>query len=125
MRKYTHKNINSGYLARELGRIEHSSTPRVFAVLLSNGEEVPIRYPEDVSGLLMEYSEWEDVPVDTPIWVYDAEDGAGWIPRHFACYKDGFVRTWPLGKTSHTVAHGEHLMVWETASLTKPENLDE
>lgn len=45
--------------------------------------------------------DWENVPVDTPIYVRDNE-GAPWIRRHFAFYKEGKVYAFADGLTSFT-----------------------
>lgn len=53
-----------------------------------------------------EYTEprihWEDVPVDTPVYV---RDGKSIIPRHFASYdaKSKLIKVFDCGKTSFTV----------------------
>lgn len=53
-----------------------------------------------------EYAEprihWEDVPVDTPVYV---RDGKSIIPRHFASYdaESKLIKVFDCGKTSFTV----------------------
>lgn len=53
-----------------------------------------------------EYTEprihWEDVPVDTPVYV---RDGKSIIPRHFASYdaESKLIKVFDCGKTSFTV----------------------
>lgn len=45
--------------------------------------------------------EWENVSVDTPIFVRDNE-GASWMRRHFAFYREGKVYAFAEGLTSFT-----------------------
>lgn len=52
---------------------------------------------------LTETSLWDDVAIDTPVWVKKRES---YLPRHFASYTAGKVRLWNSGLTSHT-APGE------------------
>lgn len=55
-----------------------------------------------------EYTEprihWEDVPVDTPVYI---RDGESIIPRHFASYdsESKLIKVFDCGKTSFTVAY--------------------
>lgn len=55
---------------------------------------------------LRESSVWEDVAVDTPVWVVGKDDGR-YKRRHFAQYRGGEVWVWTSGLTSHS---GEGLM---------------
>lgn len=99
----------------------------VVVVLREDGHEVVHLYTEDLRYAgpygephdydLVAYSPWQDVVVDTPIWVkeYPYDD---WDTRHFAKYHNGIVYAWSNGCTSHST---EHTTPWECASLTKPD----
>lgn len=51
---------------------------------------------------LTEYSPWQDVAIDTPVWVRLSNDGA-WMKRHFSgINKRGECTAWNDGCTSHT-----------------------
>ena len=73
--------------------------------------------------MLREWNEWENVSVDTPVWVRDKEYSA-WIPLHFAKYKDGKVFTFVGGRTSHSDPCSEArsmLCSWNFATVEPPE----
>ena len=58
--------------------------------------------PEKALELVMNYEipvDWTKVPVDTPIYVSDSEEG-GWLPQYFSGFVNGRVRAWGGGKTS-------------------------
>ena len=59
------------------------------------------RYIDDVSesDLVAEYSIWDDVEVDTHIFVKTFEE-QNWKPRHFAKFEGGNVFAWVQGTTS-------------------------
>ena len=63
-------------------------------------------------------TDWSKVKVDTLILVRDSED-RGWIKRHFAEYKDGFVYAWRDGHTSWTT-YGMPT-AWKYAKLAESE----
>lgn len=53
-----------------------------------------ITYLEDiVNGDFEEVTDWENIPLDTPIMVRDF-DSESWMMRHFAFYKFGKVYCW-------------------------------
>ena len=65
--------------------------------------------------------DWENVPVDTPIFVRDIE-GAPWLRRHFAFYKEGKVYAFADGFTSFTSEYTSLLHTeseWNYAKLAK------
>lgn len=69
---------------------------------------------------LFERSPWDDVAVDTPIWVCNHKGRPSqWAPRHFAKYENGMVFAWMHGTTSHT-GDDKHLIEWEHATLENP-----
>ena len=51
--------------------------------------------------LIKEHSFWEDVEVDTPIYVRNS-DNDDWLHRHFAKYENDRIFTWDDGRTSFT-----------------------
>ena len=60
-----------------------------------------ITYLEDiVNGDFEEVTDWENIPIDTPIMVRDF-DSEGWMMRHFAFYKFGKVYCWFDNYTSN------------------------
>lgn len=115
--KYTHC-TNDGRLARILCTDRANPTHPVVALVAStvDGSESFVYLTKDLHSssykgapFLREYNPWEDVPVDTPVWVrYDALDGS-YSPRHFAGYKDGLVQVWMDGLTSHSSAMRERV----------------
>ena len=60
-----------------------------------------ITYLEDiVNGDFEEVTDWENIPIDTPIMVRNF-DSEGWMMRHFAFYKFGKVYCWLDSYTSN------------------------
>ena len=60
-----------------------------------------ITYLEDiVNGDFEEVTDWENIPIDTPIMVRDF-DSESWMMRHFAFYKFGKVYCWFDNYTSN------------------------
>lgn len=60
-----------------------------------------ITYLEDiVNGDFEEVTDWENIPLDTPIMVRDF-DSEAWMMRHFAFYKFGKVYCWFDNYTSN------------------------
>lgn len=60
-----------------------------------------ITYLEDiVNGDFEEVTDWENIPLDTPIMVRDF-DSESWMMRHFAFYKFGKVYCWFDNYTSN------------------------
>ena len=60
-----------------------------------------ITYLEDiVNGDFEEVTDWENIPIDTPIMVRNF-DSEGWMMRHFAFYKFGKVYCWFDNYTSN------------------------
>ena len=68
------------------------------------------------SDLVSEYSIWDNVEVDTPIFVKKIQD-KNWKPRYFAKHEDGKVFAWAFGKTSFTTDSSP--IMWECAKLAK------
>jgi len=68
---------------------------------------------------LTEYNPWQDVAIDTPVWVRDA-DYQEWMPAHFAgIHREGELCAWAGGRTIHT--GGPHIMLpWSQMTLTNP-----
>ena len=67
-------------------------------------------------NLVAEYSPWNDIEIDTPIYVKEDSD---WIPRYFAKYENGMVFVWNCGQTSFTVTSNTHTTPWNNAKLAK------
>ncbi len=65
--------------------------------------------------LVEEYSFWNDVKVDTKIFVKNYEDNE-WQHKHFAKYEYGKVYAYSLGATSWSNGSRE-LFVWKYAKL--------
>ena len=106
--KYTHK-TKDGRKAR-LVCTDMVGTQNLLVLVKYKDEEVPHSYsnnlkfyesgnPSDMD--LEEMSVWEDVAVDTPIWVFNHYDGK-WTPEHFAKYHNGEVYIYGNGRTSHS-----------------------
>lgn len=80
-------------------------------------------------SLVSEYSPWNDVKVDTPIWVRD-DDRDDWKPRHFAKYEDGVIYAWATGETSHSIGYiiggdmEEFVTYWTQATLVNPNKVE-
>lgn len=70
--------------------------------------------------IVREAHPFDDVAVDTPIWVRDRTEDA-WIARHFAKVENGQVRAWVDGCTSHTIYNNATpTTTWQQVSLTNP-----
>lgn len=67
---------------------------------------------------LTEYNPWQDVAIDTPVWVRD-KDSEEWYRLHFSgVHHHGKLCAWSGGRTSHT-AMGI-MSEWKQMSLTNP-----
>lgn len=103
---YTHKDAD-GRLARVLAKDLANFYNAVLAVKLEDGTET-IEAARGLQGdcfqfgetVFTPYSEWDEVPVDTPLKV--SNDGRKWYNVHFAEYKCGRVHVWSGGRTSHS-----------------------
>jgi len=126
--KYTHR-TRSGLPARilctdfgdslrpVLAAVQHSDASESLVFLLAN---LKVSAGTDSHYDLFERTPWDDVAVDTPIWVCDYKGSPSrWAPRHFAKYEGGVVFTWLDGTTSHT-GDGEQLVAWDHATLEDP-----
>lgn len=109
--KYTHK-AKGGHLARLIcDDALHSGVKKsVFLVKAVDSENEYLDYTDMKGNSLtfnrqyVERSQWDDVAVDTPIWVYRC----GWKVqrRHFAgVSSSGVVQYFASGTTSHTHIH--------------------
>lgn len=68
---------------------------------------------------LTEYNPWQDVAIDTPVWVRDL-DCAQWVAAHFAgVHHGGALFAWPDGATSHSQRNG-FMIPWRQMTLTNP-----
>ena len=76
---------------------------------------------ESCLDLVAECSKWDNVAVDTPIYVSDVKEGGEWIKRHFAKYEDGRVFTFSGGKTSFTSTENTLSVSWKYAKLATEE----
>ncbi len=123
--KYTHR-TRSGHLARILCMdFEWPEKPTVAAILdgeherlASLSRDLRVRPGSEHPDDLFERSKWDDVAVDTPIWVRDRGDFP-WEPMHFANYENGQVYAWRAGETSHTTG-SEPPVAWVYATLKNP-----
>ena len=61
-------------------------------------------------------TDWSKVEVDTKVLVRDY-DNSEWIPRHFAIYKNGRIRTWNNGRTSFTSKDKDDHVPYNQAKL--------
>ena len=79
--------------------------------------------PEKALELVMNYEipvDWEKVPVDTPIYVSDSEEGE-WLPQYFSGFVNGRVRAWGGGKTSFSAKNKlSNTTSWNFAKLKDP-----
>ena len=124
--KYTHK-TEHGIKARILSEDVKDEYNIAVAVLGGDGGESVMMFKREVDGSLSrpfiklkEISPWDDVAVDTPIWVRYREDGT-WLPRHFCKYINGKVYAWGQGFTSHTVCcKNAEFSHWPFAVLENP-----
>ena len=66
---------------------------------------------------LTEYNPWQDVAIDTPVWVRLSNDDA-WMKGHFSgINKRGECTAWNDGCTSHT---GHQKLPWHQMTTTNP-----
>lgn len=126
--EYTHK-TQYGHKARILCDNLQSENNYVVAITSNAGDSESIYlFKKDAHGnisngalILTEASAWDDVPVDTPIWVRNTE-AHSWARRHFFKYRFGKVFAWDDGKTSHTVSSSStEYSSWNYATLEKPD----
>lgn len=79
--------------------------------------------PEKALELVMNYEipvDWTKVPVDTPIYVSDSEEGE-WLPQYFSGFVNGRVRAWVGGKTSFSAKNKlSNTISWNFAKLKDP-----
>lgn len=119
--KYTHK-TRDGRLARIIATdVKHDTYP-IMALVLDSAYDIEfaVSYKDDLTNIdnlmdLVPYSDWEDVPVDTKVFVKDFEDNE-WIPRHFSHFENGYVFTFVNGATSFT-SNREETTSWRFAKL--------
>lgn len=123
---YTHK-TSDGSLARVICDDLVGTCNCVVAILVG-GFEIVRTFHKDSEGsirnneeTLREINPWDDVPVDTPVWVRDSTS-TGWFARHFAKYENGVVFCWRDGLTSHSTKNIRALKTrsWEHATLENP-----
>ena len=124
--KYTHK-TSDGSLARVICDDIVGGRNCAVAILVGGAEIVRIFHKDSDGSIrntnetLKEISPWDDVAVDTPVWVRDTELEC-WTPRHFAKYEHGTVFCWRDGLTSHSTGKGSLLKFrsWVYATLENP-----
>lgn len=124
--KYTHK-TSDGSLARVLCDDIVGGRNCAVAILVGSVEIVRTFHKDSYGSIrntdetLREISPWDDVAVDTPVWVRDAECEC-WARRHFAKYENGAVFCWRDGLTSHSIGKGSRLKyrAWVYATLENP-----
>ncbi len=66
--------------------------------------------------LIREYSFWNDIEVDTPIYVRNSDNGI-WLHRHFAKYENGRISAWTYGRTSFTSEKSSDITYWRYGKL--------
>ena len=123
--KYTHK-TSDGSLARVICDDIVGGRNCAVAILVGGAEIVRTFHKDSYGSIrntdetLREISPWDDVVVDTPIWVRHREDGTWWA-RHFCKYANGKVYVWDQGMTSHTVDNASiEFSPWPYATLENP-----
>lgn len=126
--KYTHRTRSGrparilctdfgGSLRPVLAAVQYPDASESLVFLQANLKE---KDDTDSERDLFERSPWDDVAVDTPIWVCEYKGcPTQWVPRHFAKYENGALFAWVDGKTSHT-CDDEQLTKWEHATLENP-----
>lgn len=109
---------------------QHALYPVLAFILQPTGLEITQSYTPNlkVAGAaktdtwdLFEYNPWNDIAVDTPIWVNEID--GGWVPRHFAGVvpESQQVLVYRHGRTSHTTSeHGPSMYSSGRVSLTDP-----
>ena len=120
---YTHKTRNGRHKARILATDLLGDTPVVVALLDEDHTECVVPYNADLtccgytSALdLVERNSWEDVAVDTKVFVRVSEN-TDWVPRYFSHLKDGRVYTFSGGATSWT--NKGNTVGWKQAKLAE------
>ena len=108
-----------------------------YGVAKQNGHLQPCRYtacskcdfnttsccPEEIRKWAnSEYKEreidWNKVPIDTPIYVWDDDDYNDKIPRHFARYRDNTIVAFDSGLTSWTTMDNKYdVSYWKNAEI--------
>ena len=105
---YTHR-TRDGRLARIICTDLKNDKYPVLALIDCNGEEEVERYTESLryysadlesADDLFEISPWDEVKVDTPVWIRNACNELE--PYHFAKFENGTVYLWWAGTTSHS-----------------------
>lgn len=112
-------------------RVASVTGPKDYPVIAVNDDEYGSIKAYGLDGkldgcdnhLVSEYNAWQDVKVDTPIWVRNSPTN-GWWPRHFAGLSDGKIFAWTNGATSHSIGDRPHPATdWAEATLQRPESL--
>ena len=121
---YTHKTRNGRHKARILATDLLGDTPVAVALLNKDHTECVVLYNADLlcydSGPgfdLVELNSWEDVAVDTKVFVRFSET-TDWVPRYFSHFKDGRVYTFSNGATSWSSSKLD-TVGWKQAKLTE------
>lgn len=127
--KYTHR-TRDGRKARIVATdFQHDCYPVLAFVQRADGSEntqsytATLRAASYVGGEsnwdLFEYNPWNDVPIDTPVWVKQKSDST-WEPRHFAgVSRMGKPNVYPEGKSSHTCVD-DTPNYWDVTTLENP-----
>jgi hypothetical protein len=121
----TYKTRNGAAVRVLCVNIKSDNYPVVAAVLGKDGFEVikgftsdGLHYRGDSDSFhnLVEHNPWNDVAVDTKIFVRMKEHEQ-WVPRYFASYTEPHIIAWDDGKTSFTAnglkCHWVHAKVAE------------
>lgn len=128
--KYTHRTRDGRKARIVCYDVEGAEFPVLALVLLEKGTEKVEHFYSYTSELyfheskaadsldLFEISPWDDVAVDTPIWVRRFESES-WRPRHFAKYEGGVVYSFQDGRTSHS-KESSILCDWPFVTLENP-----
>lgn len=106
---YTHR-TRSGLKARILSTDIKANCPVLAAILHGDNTERIVQLYRDLSVSLdalsafdlFEYNAWQDVAVDTAVYVSSSPSTECWKRRHFAKFEQGKVYVWEDGRTSWT-----------------------
>ncbi len=110
---YTHR-TRSGHKARIICNNASGEYP-IVALVLSDDFEFTVMLCSNLRECndntesyydLFEYNPWQDVKVDTPIYVSnDNYSICGWKKRHFSHFDGKYFYVWEDGRTSWTTPH--------------------
>lgn len=125
-KQYTHK-TGDGRLVRILATDIDGEYPVAVAIQdpYNTQQEYIAMYRSNLKAMsvdsptldLVERNSWEDVAVDTKVFVRVSEN-TDWVPRYFSHFKDGRVYTFSNGATSWT-SNKVNTVGWKQAKLAE------